>query len=447
MMTDTRINFQRLIKERAWTTLKTELTKLDVPDITYLIEHSNQLHSIILFRLLPGKEAKEVFRELHPDKQGEIINGLAHHASRLSDLMNDMDPDDRTALFEELPGKIAQQLMQLLSTENLKKTTQLLGYPEESIGRLMTPQYVAVKLHFTVAETLQHIRRFGKESETLDIVYVVDQHWKLLDDLPIRDILLADPDEKIEDLIDHKLVVLNAFDDQETAVQIFKDYNRVALPVVDSTNTLLGIVTIDDIFDVAEEEDTEDFHKFGAMQNAVINPVLATVSFLYKKRVGWLLVLVFMNVFSGYAMSQFENVIETVVALVFFLPLLIDSGGNAGSQSATLMIRALAIGDVRRQDWIRLLSKELAVSLLLGITMAAGVSLIATWRAPDIIPVVALTMLATVMVGSMIGMLLPLIFTRMKLDPATASAPMITTISDIMGVLIYFSMAKWFFGL
>lgn len=446
-MTDTQFNFQKLIKERAWTTLKTELIKLDVPDITYLIEHSNPFQSIILFRLLPGKEATEVFSELHPDKQVEIIDGLAHHASRLTDLMNDMNPDDRTALFEELPGKVAQQLMQLLSTENLKKTTQLLGYPEESIGRLMTPQYVAVKSHFTVAETLQHIRRFGKEAETLEVVYVVNQHWRLVADLPIRDILLAGQDEKIEDLIDHKVMVLNAFDDQETAIQVFKDYNRVALPVVDSTNTLLGIVTIDDIFDVAEEEDTEDFHKFGAVQDAIINPVLATVSFLYKKRVGWLMVLVFMNVFSGYAMSRFENVIETVVALVFFLPLLIDSGGNAGSQSATLMIRALAMGDVRRQDWIRLLSKEFTVSLMLGITMAAGVSLIASFRAPDIIPVVAITMVATVMVGSVIGMMLPLIFTRLKLDPATASAPMITTIADIMGVLIYFSMAKWFFGL
>ncbi|OJV83137.1 MAG: magnesium transporter [Bacteroidia bacterium 44-10] len=446
-MTDTQINFQRLIKERAWTTLKTELTKLDVPDITYLIEHSNPFQSIIFFRLLPGGEATEVFSELHPDKQVEIIDGLAYHASRLTDLMNDMNPDDRTSLFEELPGKVAQQLMQLLSTENLKKTTQLLGYPEESIGRLMTPQYVAVKSHFTVAETLQHIRRFGKEAETLEVVYVVNQHWKLIADLPIRDILLAGQDEKIEDLIDHKVMVLNAFDDQETAIQVFKDYNRVALPVVDSTNTLLGIVTIDDIFDVAEEEDTEDFHKFGAVQDAIINPVLATVSFLYKKRVGWLMVLVFMNVFSGYAMSRFENVIETVVALVFFLPLLIDGGGNAGSQSATLMIRALAMGDVRRQDWIRLLSKEFTVSLMLGITMAAGVSLIASFRAPDIIPVVAITMVATVMVGSVIGMMLPLIFTRLKLDPATASAPMITTIADIMGVLIYFSMAKWFFGL
>lgn len=446
-MTDTQFNFQKLIKERAWTTLKTELIKLDVPDITSLIEHSNPFQSIIFFRLLPGKEATEVFSELHSDKQVEIIDGLAHHASRLTDLMNDMNPDDRTALFEELPGKVAQQLMQLLSTENLKKTTQLLGYPEESIGRLMTPQYVAVKSHFTVAETLQHIRRFGKEAETLEVVYVVNQHWRLIADLPIRDILLAGQDEKIEDLIDHKVVVLNAFDDQETAIQVFKDYNRVALPVVDTTNTLLGIVTIDDIFDVAEEEDTEDFHKFSAMQDAVINPLLASASFLYKKRIGWLMVLVFVNVFSGYAMSRFENVIESVVALVFFLPLLINSGGNAGSQSATLMIRTLALGDVRWQDWVRLLSKEFMVSLLLGITMGVGVSLIAALRAPEIVLVVSLTMVAIVIVGSMIGMMLPLIFTRLKLDPATASAPMITTISDITGIIIYFSMAKWFFGL
>lgn len=446
-MTDTQFNFQKLIKERAWATLKTELIKLDVPDITSLIEHSNPFQSIIFFRLLPGKEATEVFSELHSDKQVEIIDGLAHHASRLTDLMNDMNPDDRTALFEELPGKVAQQLMQLLSTENLKKTTQLLGYPEESIGRLMTPQYVAVKSHFTVAETLQHIRRFGKEAETLEVVYVVNQHWRLIADLPIRDILLAGQDEKIEDLIDHKVVVLNAFDDQETAIQVFKDYNRVALPVVDTTNTLLGIVTIDDIFDVAEEEDTEDFHKFSAMQDAVINPLLASASFLYKKRIGWLMVLVFVNVFSGYAMSRFENVIESVVALVFFLPLLINSGGNAGSQSATLMIRTLALGDVRWQDWVRLLSKEFMVSLLLGITMGVGVSLIAALRAPEIVLVVSLTMVAIVIVGSMIGMMLPLIFTRLKLDPATASAPMITTISDITGIIIYFSMAKWFFGL
>jgi magnesium transporter len=240
---------------------------------------------------------------------------------------------------------------------------------------------------------------------------VVDQHWKLLDDLPIRDLLLADPDEKIEDLIDHKLVVLNAFDDQETAVQIFKDYNRVALPVVGQYHYTISVSLRLMIFSMWQRRKTrKTFHKLRCDADAVINPVLATVSFSTRT----------VRMANGVGVHEcffrichvtIENVIETVVALVFFLPLLIDSGGNAGSQSATLMIRALAIGDVRRQDWIRLLSKELAVSLLLGITMAGGVSLIATWRAPDIIPVVALTMLATVMVGSMMVYAVALIFT------------------------------------
>lgn len=446
-MTRTYTNFHTLIKEEAWTALKRELSKLDVPAIVDLIERSNELESTILFRFLQREEAKNVFQELHPKKQGEIIDGLAHHASLLANLMNDMEPDDRTALFEELPGKVAQQLMQLLSEENLQQTIQLLGYPEESIGRLMTPRYVAVKSHFSVAETLQHIRRFGKRAETLGVVYVVDKQWQLINDLRIRDILLADPDNKIEDLIEHDPVVLSAFDDQETAIKVFKDYNRVALPVVDSDHTLLGIVTVDDILDVVEEEQTEDFQRFGAVQDAIISPLQATITFLYKKRIGWLMALVVMNVFSGYAMSRFESVIEGMVSLIFFLPLMIDSGGNAGSQSATLMIRALAKGDVHGRDWAYLLGKELAVSLLLGTTMALGVSIVASWRAPDIIPVVALTMTIVVMAGSMIGMLLPFIFTRLRLDPATASAPLITTIADISGVLIYFSMAKWLLGL
>jgi magnesium transporter len=259
--------------------------------------------------------------------------------------------------------------------------------------------------------------------------------------------LLADPDDKIDDLTKHELIVLSAFDDQETAVHVFKDYNRVALPVVDSSNTLLGIVTVDDILDVAEEEQTEDFHRFVGVKDAIINPVQASVSFIYKKRIGWLMALVLMNIFSGYAMSRFDTVIESMVSLVFFLPLLIDSGGNAGSQSATLMIRSLGKGDVRGRDWVRLLSKELAVALLLGLTMAVGVSVVASWRAPDIIPVVSLTMVLIVVVGSVVGMLLPFVFTRLKLDPATASAPLITTICDISGVLIYFSMAKLYFGM
>src|SRR5690554_5854228 len=337
-------------------------------------------------------------------------------------------------------------MIKQLSHDQRVVANQLLGYPKESIGRLMTTEYVAVKTHFTIEETFRHIRKYGHDSETLNVIYVVDKDWRLIDDLRIKELLLADPNQSIEELVDHQFVALNATDDQETAIRVFKDYDRVALPVVGEEGVILGIVTFDDIMDVAEEESSEDFHKFGAFQTAISNPLKARIFDLYKNRVVWLVALVFMNLFSGAALSSFENLIESVVALVFFLPLLIDSGGNAGSQTATLMIRSLAMGDVKLSDWYKLIGKELLVSLSLGITMAVGVSLLASYRAPEVVIVVSLTMILTVLMGSVVGLLLPFIFTRLKLDPATASAPLITSIADISGVLIYFSIASWWFG-
>ena len=437
----------KLIKQKEWKALRNAIHEYDTIEIVDIIERSNEFESIVLFRFLGREQSKDVFQELSFDKQEEIIEGLAQHASRVADLLNDMEPDDRTAFLEELQGNITQRLMQLLSPENRETAKKLLGYPEDSIGRLMTPEYVAVKPHFTVRQTIDHIRQFGHDSETLNVIYVVDNNWKLIDDIRMREIILASPEQKIEDLIDRKFVSLSAFDDQETAVAVFKDHNRVALPVVDTDGVLLGILTVDDIFDIAEEEDTEDFHKFGAVTDAIVSPLQATIGHLYKKRIFWLTALVFINVFSGGVIASFENVLESMISLVFFLPLLIDSGGNAGSQSATLMIRAMAMGDVQPKDWIKLLGKELLVSLLLGITMAIGVSMVASFRAPEIILVLAITMTLVVVVGSVVGMLLPFIFTKLKIDPATASAPLITTISDITGVFIYFTIASKILGL
>lgn len=437
----------KLIKQKEWKALRNAIHEYDTIEIVDIIERSNEFESIVLFRFLGREQSKDVFQELSFDKQEEIIEGLAQHASRVADLLNDMEPDDRTAFLEELQGNITQRLMQLLSPENRETAKKLLGYPEDSIGRLMTPEYVAVKPHFTVRQTIDHIRQFGHDSETLNVIYVVDNNWKLIDDIRMREIILASPEQKIEDLIDRKFVSLSAFDDQETAVAVFKDHNRVALPVVDTDGVLLGILTVDDIFDIAEEEDTEDFHKFGAVTDAIVSPLQATIGHLYKKRIFWLTALVFVNVFSGAVIANFENVLESMISLVFFLPLLIDSGGNAGSQSATLMIRAMAMGDVQPKDWIKLLGKELLVSLLLGITMAIGVSMVASFRAPEIILVLAITMTLVVVVGSVVGMLLPFIFTKLKIDPATASAPLITSISDITGVFIYFTVASKILGL
>lgn len=445
-MAETKTDFRKLIKNKEWKALKNSLNELDLVQFAQLIDETSEGDEIILFRLLNRKLSKEVFQLLSFSKQEQIIEGLVQNGQKLSNLINDLEPDDRTAFFEELPGKITQRLIQLLSPEERQTTVQLLGYPEDSIGRLMTPEYIAVKPTDTIEHTFEHIRQYGKNSETLNVVYVVDSEWRLIDDIKIKEILLASPQQRIDELMDNQFVALNAADDQEVAIKTFRDYDRVALPVVNAEGVLIGIVTVDDILDVEEEEVTEDFQKFGSLHSAVTNPLKARVLSLYKNRILWLLALVFMNVFSGAALLSFENVIQSVVSLVFFLPLLIDSGGNAGAQSATLMIRSLAIGDVKLTDWSRLIVKELFVSLLLGITMALGVALVASFRAPEIIIVVSITMILTVITGSLIGLLLPFIFTKLKLDPATASAPLITSIADICGVIIYFSIASWYFG-
>ncbi|HOD88860.1 MAG TPA: magnesium transporter [Bacteroidales bacterium] len=445
-MVEVKFDFQTFFDEKNWRGLKRALNEYDSIQIAEILEELEENQEIVVFRLLSREQAKEVFQLLSQEKQEDIIDGIAHNVQNLSNLLNDIEPDDRTAFFEELPGKVSQRLIQLLSPKERQITLQLLGYPEDSIGRLMTPEYVAIKAHYTVERAFQHIRKYGRDSETLNVIYIIDDERKLIDDIKIKELILADPQEKVENLIDSKFVALNVMDDQETAIKAFTDYDRVALPVVNDDGVLLGIVTFDDIMDVAEEESTEDFHKFGSIQSAITNPLKETIFNLYKNRIIWLVALVFMNVFSGAAISHYESVIQTMVSLVFFLPLLIASAGNAGSQSATLMIRALAVGDVEVKDWYKLIWKELLVSLLLGLTMAATVALVASFRAPEIILVLIITMVLIVITGSLVGLILPFIFTKFKLDPATASAPLITSIADICGILIYFSVAKWILG-
>ncbi|HTO37341.1 MAG TPA: magnesium transporter [Brumimicrobium sp.] len=435
-----------LIKIEDWKTLKQEIEKLEPFQVSEIFEVISERDKIIVFRLLNKEQTKEVFKLLSHEEQQEIIEGLAENATKIARLLNDIDPDDRTAFLEELPWEVSKQLIAQLSPEQRVITNQLLGYPKDSIGRLMTTEFVAVKPTYTVAEAFAHIREYGQESETLNVVYVVDKNWKLLDDLRIKDLIFAQPDQLISDLINNQFISLNAKEDQEEAIRVFKDHSKVALPVVDEEGVLLGIVTFDDIMEVAEDESSEDFHKFGAFQSAISNPLKARVFDLYKNRVVWLLALVFMNIFSGAALASFEDVIQKFVGLVFFLPLLIDSGGNAGSQTATLMIRSLAMGDVKMADWGKLIGKELIVSLFLGLTMAVGVSIVASFRAPEVMFIVATTMILTVLMGSVVGLILPFVFTKLNLDPATASAPLITTIADISGVIIYFSIASWWLG-
>jgi magnesium transporter len=438
---------QQLITRRDLMGLRRELADWEPNEVADLIDELPESDDVIVFRLLPHELATDTFQHLSHEKQQELIEALAGKQQRLAHLLNDLDPDDRTALLEEMPSSVAQRLIQILSPEERKITTQLLGYPVESIGRLMTPDFVAVRPEFSIQQTIEHIRQYGKDSETLNVIYVINEQWQLIDDLRVREILLAHPEQRISDLMDNRFISLKANEDQETAVRVFRDYDRIALPVTDTRGVLMGIVTIDDVIDVAEEEATEDFHKFGSIQDAVFNPLKARILFLYKKRILWLSALVFMNVFTGEAMAIFEDTLQAVVPLMFFLPLLIGSGGNAGAQSATLMIRALATGDVQMKDWFRLIGKELLVALLLGGTMALAVAGVASFRAPEVLMVVATTMVCVVLVGSIVGLSLPFVFTRLGVDPATASAPLITSIADISGVLIYLSIATWYLDL
>jgi len=434
-----------LIEVRNWNGLRDALAHWPEPEIADLLLQLRKPDRGLLYRALPRVVATEVFAHLDPEEQNTLLLDLTDEETR--HLLANLHPDDRTHLLEELPGQATQRLLNLLGPEDLKEARWLLGYPDESVGRLMTPDYVAVHPDWSVREALAHIRTWGKDSETVNRIYVTDSRWHLLDDVELRHFILADPDTPVADIMDHACARVSAFADREEAVALIRRYDITALPVVDSEGVLLGIVTVDDMLDVAEAEATEDFHRVASVGPIRTSLREATVGFLYRRRIGWLFALVFMNVFSGAGIAYFEETIAASVALVFFLPLLIDSGGNAGSQSATLMVRALATGDVRMTDWFRLLGKEVGVSLLLGLSMAAGVTAIASFRAPEVVVVVALTMTIIVIWGSLIGMSLPFILTKLGRDPATASAPLITSLADISGVLIYFSLATWYLGL
>lgn len=433
-----------LIEQREWPTLRDVLAEEPAPEVADLLLHLRKTDRVLLFRTLERTQAVSVFARLNLDRQDELLRDLSDEETR--HLLAEMHADDRTQLLGELPGQVTQRLLNLLGPEDLEEARLLLGYPEESVGRLMTPEYVAVRPAETITQALAHIRVHGQDSETIDMVYVVDDDWRLLDDIELRRFILADPAATVADIMDHSVASVSATADREDALRLIRRYDTVALPVVDSDGVLVGIVTVDDMLDVAEEEATEDFHRVGSVGPIRTSLRDATMMFLYRKRIGWLLVLVFMNIFSGAGIAAFEGTIQAAVALVFFLPLLIDSGGNAGSQSATLMVRALATDDVELADWFRLLGRELRVALLLGVSMAAGVAAIAWFRAPEVLVIVPATMIVIVLVGSLIGMSLPFLLTRFGLDPATASAPLITSLADISGVLIYFSIASWYFG-
>ena len=414
-------------------------------EITELLDAVDDKSGVLIFRVLPRALAGEVFSLLEPSFQNVLIKNMTK--DEVKQTLAELTPDDRTALFEELPADVTKGLLPLLSDADRKQTLTLLSYPENSVGRLMTDRYVCVRPEWTVSQALSHLRANGVDSETLSMIYIVDERGRLVDDLHLRKLILSPPLTKVADLLDGHYVSLPSLSDREDAVGIFQDYDLFALPVVDSDGVLLGIVTVDDILDVAEEEATEDFHKMASVGSIQVSLKDATVGLLFRKRIGWLLGLVVVNVFTAMGIRGFESTISKLAALVCFMPLLIGSGGNAGSQAATLLVRAMATGDIDAKDWWRLFLRSMGGSVLIGAVMAAAIAAMASLMLAgdpnrfQIVGVVAASMFAIVLMGSLIGTLLPMLLEKLHLDPATASAPLISSVSDILGILVYFSIA------
>ncbi len=438
-----------MIQQRNFTALRSSLRRLTPVTVAEIFTDMSPEDVAVVFRVLPREFAADIFEYLPFESQEALLKSLG--TEHVAAVVNAMDPDDRTALLEELPAEATKRLLSLLTPGERRIATQLLGYPSESIGRRMTPDYVAVYADWTVGQVMEHIRRVGHDKETLNVIYVIDERGRLVDDIRLRELVLADPTAVLADKMDRQFFALRADQDQEEAVRAFKRLDRVALPVVDTAGVLVGMVTVDDVMDVAEEEATEDIQKMAAVQ-ALEAPYLDVGLFtMVRKRVIWLAVLFVGQMFTATAMGYYENEIASAVVLVLFLPLIISSGGNSGSQATSLIIRALAVGQLHVHDWRRVLYRELASGLVLGLVLGLIALVRITlwpWRLEMygeyylwIAFTVAVSLIGVVTYGTLAGSMLPLILRKLGLDPAVSSAPFVATLVDVCGVIIYFSIA------
>ncbi|WP_428265570.1 magnesium transporter [Haliangium sp.] len=441
---------EALLADKQWRAVRDSLVHLELADAAEVIDAIEpHEEAAVAFRLLPRDQAAEVFAYFEPDKQERLIELLGHR--RAVQLIESMHPDDRVAALDELPLEITSSLLRKMSPEQRRVTQAILGYDEDSVGRLMTPDYVRVKPAWSATRALDHIRRYGQDAETLDWVYVIADDGTLIDDIPLRTILLSDPDRTVESLMDREFIALDATEDREQAVRMMSKYDRTALPVIDSRGHLVGIVTVDDVADVAEEEATEDVHKLGGLE-ALDQPYLSTrFGEMLRKRGVWLAGLFLLQLLTIAVMSVFDEQLDKAVVLALFVPLITSSGGNTGTQAASLLVRAIALDEVRLSDWWRVAGKELRTGLALGSLLGLlGLGTVFGLELSGLVPTqyplrLALTVgtavVGIVIWGTLIGSLLPILLARLGMDPATSSSPLVTTLMDISGLTIYFLIA------
>ena len=446
---------ESLIDARNFGALRELFREWPPADVAEVILDLPEDEQVIIFRVLPAALAADVFEYIGIEEQQKLLRAMAHE--QVVAILNEMSPDDRTALLEELPSAAARQLIRLLTPEERHVATALLGYPEDSVGRLMTPDFIQVKEDWTVQHVLDYVRQYGRDSETLNFVYVVDERGKLIDDVRMREFLLRPLTAKVSEIRDQNFVALNVGDSQQDALNVFRKYDRAALPVVDSSGVLVGIVTADDMLDVAEKEATEDIQKFGGME-ALEEPYMRIpVWRMVRKRAGWLVILFLGEMLTATAMANYQEELAKALVLALFLPLIISSGGNSGSQASTLMIRAMALGEVNLRDWWRVMGREVQAGLSLGLILGAiGIMRVGAWAIigeqyfhqqpygahwPLVAFTVGIALVGVVLWGTLSGSMLPFLLRRVGADPATSSAPFVATLVDVTGLIIYFSIA------
>jgi len=441
-----------LVEAKDFAMLKAAVSSMEMHDLTGLLERLEGEELAVVFRLLPQQLAADTFGDLPLERQEELLSMLS--SEKVAVVLSDMPPDERTELLEELPGTLAQRLLSSLRGEELKIARSLLAYPADSIGRLMTPEYLSVHADWTVEQVLQHIRQVGPATETLNVMYVVDEKGKLLDGLSLEQLVLAEPDVALRDLMDNQVPALQASEDREAAVDDFKKYDAVALPVVDGAGSLVGIVTVDDVLDVAEEENTEDFQKMAGMAALEYSYFGTGYLEMLRKRLPWLMMLLMAQMLTTLALLGFDK-LPLFAVLVVFMPLINSPAGNTGSQVAGLMIRGLAVQEIALGDWRGVLLRELLRGLTLGLALAVvgfiAVRIFCSFveaasaevhiNPTQIALAVSLAISVAVTLANLVGSMLPFCFKRFGLDPAVTSGPFIASLMDVSGIVIYFSIA------
>lgn len=419
-------------------------------DVASLLEGLDDEQMLMAFKKLDSFKKVKVFEYLELPNQQKILNGL--NENEKADILNNMSPDDRTLLLSSLTGMKVTHLMTLLTEDERKEAQDLLGYSGKSVGRLMNPRFICLSPDMTVKEAQDFILKEGIDSENINVVYVVDKKNVLIDDMPLRRLLLHDRSKKISDIMDYKFISLSIDDDADTAINTFKQYDRVALPVINHEGQMLGVVTIDDVLDVAEQKDTAEIQKFGGVEELDYPYVKTGFFSLLRKRAGWLIILFLGEMLTATAMGYFDKEISKAVVLALFVPLIISSGGNSGSQAATLIIRAMALRELTFRDWWYVMRREILSGLSLGIILGAiGFIRIAVWQNLHwynygahwllISTTIFFSLIGIVMWGTLSGSMIPMLLKRCKIDPATSSAPFVATLVDVTGLVIYFSIA------